>query len=257
MAGATNAAPRRDGAQMPASRAAAYARASAEPVTPLPTGSDEAAKPAESTRGVHVRAIVDGDESALTDDLPLSRAESAREARLNRWRAQWVAKHSKARHRSATSAAAKHPAREVETFVSTGPAKQEEHDAPVRAKKNAKSSESLDDLVEGALTGKHSPAKSEPAVAKADSELPATPSRDQMLAALTKARLLAARCKGAGTATVSIAVKGPLGRASKVSVEGITGSARSCIESAVRKTPFPKFQQENFEVKAPFKLEDT
>ena len=116
--------------------------------------------------------------------------------------------------------------------------------------------QSLDDLVEGALSSKRS-AKAEAAVESEDSALPKTPSRDEMLAALSKAKSMVAKCKGSGMAKVSIIVKGPLGRASKVSVDGVEGSARSCVESAIKRTSFPKFQQESFAVKAPFKLQES
>jgi hypothetical protein len=44
------------------------------------------------------------------------------------------------------------------------------------------------------------------------------------------------------------------GRVSNVSVSGVDGAAKSCVETAVRSTAFPKFQQPSFAVKFPFKL---
>jgi len=112
---------------------------------------------------------------------------------------------------------------------------------------------SIDDLLDGALSGKRSAPKPEAAPEK-ESSLPMAPGRDQMLSSLGKAKAKAAKCKGSGVATAAITIAGKSGRVSNVSVSGVDGSAKSCVEKAVRSTSFPKFQKESFDVKFPFKL---
>lgn len=126
--------------------------------------------------------------------------------------------------------------------------------APAEEKSSAsKGGDSIDDLLLGALKGKQAAPKREAAPAP-ESSLPKAPSRDQVLSALGRAKAKAARCKGSGVATAAITIAGPKGRASKVAVSGVDAAAKSCVEKAVRSTPFPKFQQENFAVSFPFKL---
>ena len=125
--------------------------------------------------------------------------------------------------------------------------------APRKPKPSAKSgSPSIDDLLDGAISAKKPPPKPEPAEPKSD--LPKAPSRAEMLSALGKAKAKVDRCKGSGVATAEISIEGSSGRAAKVNVSGVDGSAKSCVENAVRSTPFPKFQKDSFEVKFPFKL---
>jgi predicted Zn finger-like uncharacterized protein len=119
-----------------------------------------------------------------------------------------------------------------------------------------KGSPDIDDLLTGALSAKKAAPKEEAAPAAAGGGLPQTPSRDEMKAALGAAKAKAAKCKGPGVATASITVSGKSGRASSVAVTGVEGPAKSCVEKAVRSTPFPKFQKDTFDVKFPFKLAD-
>jgi hypothetical protein len=112
-------------------------------------------------------------------------------------------------------------------------------------------SSSLDDLLDNAVSGKKSAPKAE--AKPVDSGLPQTPSREAMLASLGKAKAKVAKCKGPGVATAAIQIAGS-GKVSSVSVTGAEGAAASCVEKAVRSTPFPKFQKDSFEVKFPFKL---
>lgn len=121
--------------------------------------------------------------------------------------------------------------------------------APVKKSGGA----SIDDLLDGALSGKRSEPKPQAAPEK-ESSLPMAPARDQMLSSLGKAKAKAAKCKGSGVATAAITIAGKSGRVSNVSVSGVDGSSKSCVEKAVRSTSFPKFQKESFEVKFPFKL---
>jgi predicted Zn finger-like uncharacterized protein len=123
--------------------------------------------------------------------------------------------------------------------------------APKETKKSG--SPTIDDLLDSAVNGKRSEPKSEP-VESSGSSLPMTPGRDAMLAALGKAKAKAASCKGSGVATAAITISGKSGRASSVSVSGVDGSAKGCVEKAVRATSFPKFQKDKFDVKFPFKL---
>jgi predicted Zn finger-like uncharacterized protein len=115
-------------------------------------------------------------------------------------------------------------------------------------------SSSIDDLLDGAVSAKKQPPKSEPAEPKeTKSDLPMTPSRDDMLAAFGKAKGKAAKCKGDGIATAEITLAGS-GKVTNVAVSGVDGAAKSCVENAVRSTGFPRFQKESFQVKFPFKL---
>lgn len=122
--------------------------------------------------------------------------------------------------------------------------------APSKSSKSVSSS--IDDLLDSAVSGKKAAAK--PEAKEPASDLPATPGRDQMLAALNKAKAKAGKCKGTGVATAAIQISGSSGKATSVNVTGVDGPAGSCVEKAVRSTPFPKFQKDKFEVKFPFKL---
>jgi hypothetical protein len=129
--------------------------------------------------------------------------------------------------------------------------------APAKEKASAPTpkksgSASIDDLLDEAVSAKKPAPKSEAAEPKGD--LPATPSRDEIAAAYAKAKAKVQSCKGSGVATAMISIKGSSGRASTVSVTGVEGAAKSCVETAVRSTSFPKFQKDKFDVKLPFKL---
>jgi len=128
--------------------------------------------------------------------------------------------------------------------------------APSKTSKSSSAGASLDDLldsaVKDAVSGKKSAPK--PEEKPAASNLPATPGRDDMLAALGKAKTKAAKCKGPGVATAQIQIAGSSGKATSVKVTGAEGASAACVEKAVRSTSFPKFQKDNFEVKFPFKL---
>lgn len=122
-------------------------------------------------------------------------------------------------------------------------------DAP---KKSSSAGASIDDLLEGAINGKRSAPKEE--VAAPASSLPKTASREEMFAALGRAKAKAAACKGPGVATAAITVTGKSGKATSVVVTGVDGSAKSCVEKAVRSTSFPRFQNDSLKVQFPFKL---
>jgi predicted Zn finger-like uncharacterized protein len=120
-------------------------------------------------------------------------------------------------------------------------------------KKASKGGDDIDALLLGALNAKKAPEKRETAPAP-DSSLPSTPGRAEMLAALGKAKAKASQCKGPGVATAAITIAGSSGRATDVSVSGVEGAAKSCVEKAVRATSFPKFKKDTFAVNFPFQL---
>jgi predicted Zn finger-like uncharacterized protein len=122
-------------------------------------------------------------------------------------------------------------------------------DAP---KKSSSAGSSIDDLLEGAINGKRAAPKEEPK--EPASTLPKTASREDMFAALGRAKAKAASCKGSGVATAAITVAGKSGKATSINVTGVDGAAKSCVEKAVRSTSFPKFQNDSIKVQFPFKL---
>ncbi len=137
---------------------------------------------------------------------------------------------------------------DIDDLLTRDPVKKE---APKEEKSSApaKGGDDIDSLLLGAIDKKAEP-KAQPAAADA---LPKTPSREQMLAALGKAKAKAVKCKGTGVATAAITLTGS-GRVTSVSVSGVEGGVKSCVENAVRSTSFPKFQESTFAVKYPFKL---
>lgn len=209
------------------------------------------------------RASVD-DDSSTADRAAAARAQrlerraAAKAARVARLKARWLAKQKQGRRMSAKVAGVSRSgrkARSADAMMEDDAAAASEPSAP---KATAASDDSLDALVEGAISGKRRPVKSsakpEEQPPEVDESLPATPSREAMLGAIGKARAAVSRCEGSGTVTASIHIKGPLGRATRVELEGVSGPARTCVETAIRKTAFPKFQQTDFAVRAPFKL---
>jgi predicted Zn finger-like uncharacterized protein len=128
---------------------------------------------------------------------------------------------------------------------------------PKESSKPAKPSgpRSIDDLLDGALNGS---GKSKTAEAPAvDSNLPKSPSRDQVMSAMNSVKGDVAACGKGGPGGVAIAhvsVAGASGRVTSATISGVTGPAGSCIAQAVRKAQFPKFQSGVFKVDFPFKL---
>jgi hypothetical protein len=143
---------------------------------------------------------------------------------------------------------------DIDDILAKSPPKSEP--AAAKAEKAEKPSASkggddIDALLLGALDGKKSAPK--PAAEPAQDTVAKIPSRDEVRAALGKAKAKTAKCKGPGVAMADITIANT-GRVSNVSVSGVEGAAKSCVETAVRSTPFPKFQQPSFAVKFPFKL---
>jgi hypothetical protein len=134
--------------------------------------------------------------------------------------------------------------------------------APAAAVESAKPRKSrakgsIDALLEGALAGssKKRPAKaSAPAASK--SNLPRTPSRDQVLKALRGVQPAVSACAKGRRGGMAIAdiVVGSSGRVKSVRVSKVGGPVASCIARAVRRARFPKFADRTFSVKFPFKL---
>jgi predicted Zn finger-like uncharacterized protein len=135
------------------------------------------------------------------------------------------------------------PSSDIDDLLASAPAK----------KPAAKGNQSIDDLLDSAVSAKKQPPKAEKAESAA-SGLPMTPSRDDMRAAYSKATAKASKCKGTGVANADVTIAGSSGRATRVNVSGVDGAAKSCVETAVKSTPFPKFQKDSMQVKFPFKL---
>jgi predicted Zn finger-like uncharacterized protein len=140
---------------------------------------------------------------------------------------------------------------DIDDILAKSPPKSEPAAAKADKPSAAKGGDDLDALLLGAIDGKKSAPKPE-AEAEQDA-VPKTPSRNAVLSALGTAKAKTAKCKGTGVAMADITVANT-GRVSSVSVSGVEGPAKSCVETAVRSTPFPKFQQPTFAVKFPFKL---
>ncbi|MDD9938113.1 MAG: zinc-ribbon domain-containing protein [Myxococcales bacterium] len=123
--------------------------------------------------------------------------------------------------------------------------------AEPKKKKSSSGSSSIDDLLDGAISGKSKPKAAPKPEPKSD--LPKTPSRDDVKRAFGKITRKVKKCKGDGIAKASVKVAGS-GKVTSVTVTGVSGPAKSCVEKAVRSTRFPKFSKPNFQVAFPFKL---
>ena len=112
---------------------------------------------------------------------------------------------------------------------------------------------SIDDLLDGAVEKKGS-AKQAAAPA---SNLPETPSRDDVLAAMRGVESAVQACGRAegvtGKAEVQLEVASS-GKVSSADVSGVSDSVGACIQRAVRSAKFPKFEKPSFAVKFPYRL---
>jgi predicted Zn finger-like uncharacterized protein len=128
--------------------------------------------------------------------------------------------------------------------------------APAAPKKSS-GDQSIDDLLSGALSGKPAP---KPAAASkpAASDLPSSPSRDDVLGALKSVAPKVSACGNgqSGIATAKIGVTGSTGRVTSVDVSGqFAGTpVAACVSREVGKAKFPKFSQPSFSVTFPFKI---
>jgi predicted Zn finger-like uncharacterized protein len=142
--------------------------------------------------------------------------------------------------------------------------------APKNAAKAPSKSRSIDDLLDVAVDEKKAkaaaPAPAPAAAAAATSapgadeadDLPATPSRDETLAAMRGVESAVRACNttnAKGTAEVSITVTGSTGRVTNATVTGLTGEVGSCIARAARNAKFGKFSKPNFQIKYPYRFQ--
>ena len=127
----------------------------------------------------------------------------------------------------------------------------------------ANRSESLDALMNDVIgsTKQGGGAASQPASSetKGAASLPETPSRDDVLRALTGVRGAVERCKAAegGIATVTVRFKGTTGRVegARVSDGPFVGTpVGACVAKAVSAARVPTFRQASFNVTFPYRL---
>ncbi len=135
------------------------------------------------------------------------------------------------------------------------------------AAKTASKNRSIDDLLEGAGTDtKKAPKETTPtptpaastAAADEASDLPASPSRDEVLAAMRGVEGPVRACVTGGekgVAEVQITVAGTTGRVTNATVTGITGEVGSCIARAARNAKFPRFSKPTFQLKYPYRFQ--
>ncbi|MBK8169330.1 MAG: hypothetical protein IPK60_03175 [Sandaracinaceae bacterium] len=124
--------------------------------------------------------------------------------------------------------------------------------APARAAQADTSLESL--MASNARTaGRAAPAR---AAAAHGSSLPEAPSADNVRSAMNAVRSAAHSCGGAqhGTASALVGVSGANGHVSSVSVVGASSSVRSCLERAVRRAHFARFQRPTFSFRYPLQF---
>ncbi|MDH5675927.1 MAG: zinc-ribbon domain-containing protein [Myxococcales bacterium] len=119
-------------------------------------------------------------------------------------------------------------------------------------------SRSIDDLLDGAVDkSKAKTAVSASAGESAGSDLPKTPTRDEVLRMMKSVSPKVKACATdgtSGTASAAITVAGPSGRVTNVKVTGIQGPVGSCIAREIRSLSFPKFSKPSFAFNFPFKL---
>jgi hypothetical protein len=115
---------------------------------------------------------------------------------------------------------------------------------------------SIDELLDGALSGSSSGKAKAAADTAPKANLQETPSRDQVMSAMNSVKPAVASCAQgqSGVAMVTVSVAGETGRVTNAQVSGVTGPAGSCVAQAVRKAQFPKFANKVFKVQYPFKL---
>jgi cytoskeletal protein RodZ len=90
----------------------------------------------------------------------------------------------------------------------------------------------------------------------AAANLPAAPSRADVLGAMAKVQPAVVRCMSGthGIVTADMKIEGPTGRVMSANISGAPGSAGSCIASAVRKAHFPPFSQASMAIRYPMKI---
>jgi hypothetical protein len=226
-------------------------RSPAEPVAPklaveMAQPTTQAAAPAPSAG--QPMAVAPTQPSETRSAAP---SESAKAAAPEHESTRSAAEHARKHVESASAkdnGSAKASANEAKTLPAAvaAPTKSRAKEGPA----------TLDELLDGALSspGAKSPRASEPAAATLN--LQDTPTRDQVLSAMTGVKPTVQACsKGSGAiATVTVNVAGMTGRVTNAQVTGVTGPEGTCIAQAVRKAAFPRFQQKVFKVIFPYKL---
>ena len=132
--------------------------------------------------------------------------------------------------------------------------------APSRGKKGPKKRDSLDDLIDGALTGgkKRKPRKKAPAATASDN-LPESLTKSQIQGGMRKTKTRVQACydrfKVPGLARVSITI-GRGGRVSSAKVKGVFAGTPTgdCVKKATRSARFPKFKGSPITITYPFIL---
>ena len=130
-----------------------------------------------------------------------------------------------------------------------------ETEKPEKKPASSSGDKSLDDLLDTALSGKP---KSGGAAPKPAENLPATPSREDVLAAMKGVTPKVQGCGGGqtGVAMAKVNVAGPTGKVTGVDVSGqFAGTpVGACVSKEVAKAKFSKFSQSTFSFSYPFKL---
>lgn len=267
--------------------------AASAPIEPEPTTPTLAAAEAEAPAEEEAQATTEpeegsDEESASADEEPAADDSAEAEAPEEEVTAAKPAAGPSAKARAAARRrrlAATRKARAEKAEVATAEPKEEEplfkdepkaeEEKPAAAPEPKEESPSIDDLIAGTSSKPSAPAKSRsiddlldnavdesaPAAKKAApapaSNLPAQPSRDDVLSAMRSVTPAVQRCGSqngqTGVAKVKITVAGS-GKVSDTSASGVTGPAVGCIEQAVKKAKFPAFSKPSFTVNFPFRL---
>ena len=130
-----------------------------------------------------------------------------------------------------------------------------ETEKPEKKPTSSSGDKSLDDLLDTALSGKP---KSGGGAPKPAENLPATPSREDVLSAMKSVTPKVQSCgQGqSGVAMAKVNVAGPTGKVASVDLSGqFAGTpAGTCISKEVAKAKFSRFSQSTFSFSYPFKL---
>ena len=120
------------------------------------------------------------------------------------------------------------------------------------ADEEASSSAPLSKREEEARAKRHAARAAKPVAAN----LPAAPSRTDVLGAMAKVAPAVQRCMSGthGVVTADMKIEGATGRVMSANVSGAPGSSGSCIAGALRTAHFPPFSQASIAVRYPMKL---
>jgi predicted Zn finger-like uncharacterized protein len=276
-----------EAASIPVVPDTAIAAAAQPTVTPEPAPAAAAPEPAAEEKAAEPTPA-EPESDALANGKAAKRPRSARTASEEKSKDTIPAEKAKPKKEKESSA----PPSSDEVMLAAKPAKPEKvaepepppakHDAKHSgnsdiddllggtskpAAKTASKSRSIDDLLDGA--GDKPVAKKEPAPAPAAApaasaaasdadDMPPSPSRDEVLAAMRGVEPAVRACATGsekGMAEVQITVSGTTGRVTNATVTGITGEVGSCIARAARNAKFPKFSKPNFQVKYPYRFQ--